>query len=91
MSDKRTFNPGRLIQAVFGISRGILVSDWSNASDPTQVSLTTWDSGNKRWISSSQGTVTAYAGLPFTDTIVKDSVVWMVYLYKTYFIVLASC
>lgn len=91
MSDKRTFNPGRLLQAVFGIARGTLAVDWTDDSKSVQVGLQKWDSVNKVWTSSSQGPVTAYAGLPFNDTLTQNTVVWMVYLYKTYFVVLASC
>ena len=88
MSDKRTLKPGNLLRAVLGFSRGVLGADFINPNGSVPVGITTWTGTG--W--SAQGApVTAYAGLPFTDTIPQGSVVWLIYIYKTYFVILASC
>lgn len=94
MSDKRTFNPGRILTALFGIARGTTNSDLVSSGQNIQVTIQTYSSGS--WSTSmdrfgNPNVVTAIPGLPINNTIPKSSIVWMFYIYKTYFIVLASC
>jgi hypothetical protein len=94
MSDKRTFNPGRLLTGLFGIARGITNNDLLATASNVQVTLQTYNSGV--WGTSmdrfnNPNVVTAVPGLPINNSIPKSSIVWMFYIYKTYFIVLASC
>lgn len=96
MSAKRTFGPGRLLAAVFGISRGVTVADWVDPAITTVISIQQWGDGINPLATGWQTftppqTVSAYAGLPFTNTIPAGSVVWMFYLFGTYFVVLTSC
>ncbi len=82
--------------ALFGVARGRVADDWDlSLSETVTVNLEQWGNGagvGTGWGSPSPAqSVKAYAGLDFTDTITQGSIVWMFYLFRTYFVVLTSC
>lgn len=89
MSKRKTFRAGSLFRSILGVNRGRTKNSGSG-DGPHRIILQEWSTISQQW-SDTSDEVDAYAGLPITDPFESAKIVWMFYIFKTYFIVLLEC